>query len=437
MIDAAVRDACPTQAPTSPADMPADVPADMSADEPAAAVLHPTFAQWRALARLCRTADAAEPGVGRLLAPQAPQCAQALRRARAAWRQRRGDPMATDRAPPWRALVALAAAAQGLEQRLRARPAGYFTPAGSVIGQGLLLQMPAMKAWLQTAFVHAAAVPPDAPREVAVARAGEAVVTQCLALCGAGDGHARRNQLLQLLADHGHRDPLLRLVRRAGRGWLPKGWAESWEQVTGIGPDKATIDALKAAMAQATPALDRWAQPPTPAAAPPAAPQAVPAAASGVSGRRPASGATGLPVILRARHLPGRVLWGAGAAAVLALATGLALHLRAGNGATDALWVVFHDDGGKTMSIDPESIRRDGRQLTYRVGVVWQRERRSSVAVFTTDCDTRERRLETVQHYSGTRYDTATRYEVRGTPAGAWPATGVDVALLRAACAQP
>jgi hypothetical protein len=59
------------------------------------------------------------------------------------------------------------------------------------------------------------------------------------------------------------------------------------------------------------------------------------------------------------------------------------------------------------------------------------------VAVFTTDCVTRERRLETVQHYNGTRYDTATRYEVRGIPAGAWPPTGVDVALLRAACAQP
>lgn len=429
MIDAPARDAGPTQAPPSPVDVPPG--------EPAATVPHPSFAQWRALARLCRTAEAAEPGIGRLLRPQAPQCAEALRRARAAWRQRRSDPLATNRAPPWRALVALAAAAQGLEQRLRARPAGFFAPAGSAIGQGLLLQMPVMKAWLQTGFQQAAAVPRDAPRDEALARAGEAVVGQCLVLCGAVDGFERRNHLVQLLGDHGHREPLLRLVRRAGRGWLPKGWAESWEQITGVGQDKAAIEALQAAMAQAAPALDRWAQPPTPAAPSPAPLVAEPAAASGVSGRWPASGAAGMPMILRARHLPGRVLWGAGAAAVLALATGLVLHLRAGNGATDALWVVFHEDGGKTMSIDPESIRRDGRQLTYRVGVVWLRERRSSVAVFTTDCITRERRLETVQHYSGTRYDTATRYEVRGTPAGAWPPTGVDVALLRAACAQP
>ena len=429
MIDAPARDAGPTQAPPSPVDVPTA--------EPAAAVPQPSFAQWRALARLCRTADAAEPGIGRLLRPQAPQCAQALRRARAAWRQRRGDPLATHQAPPWRALVALAAAAQGLEQRLRARPPGFFAPAGSAIGQGLLLQMPVMKAWLQTGFQQAAAVPRDAPQDEAVARAGEAVVCQCLVLCGAVDGFERRNHLVQLLGDHGHREPLLRLVRRAGRGWLPKGWAESWEQIIGIGQDKAAIEALQAAMAHAAPALNRWAQPPTPAAPSPAPLIAEPASASGVSGRLPASAAAGMPVILRARHLPGRVLWGVGAAAVLALATGLVLHLRAGNGATDALWVVFHEDGRTTMSIDRDSIRRDGRQLTYRVGVVWPRERRSSVAVFTTDCDTRERRLETVQHYSGTRYDTATRYEVRGTPAGAWPPTGVDVALLRAACAQP
>ena len=72
--------------------------------------------------------------------------------------------------------------------------------------------------------------------------------------------------------------------------------------------------------------------------------------------------------------------------------------------------------------------------MGYRVSVVRRREGRSAVATFTTDCATRQRRLETVQHYSGTRYETATRYEVRGSSAGEWPATGIDVALLRAAC---
>ncbi len=404
--------------------------------EPSAAVPAPSFAQWRALARLCRPSVTGEALAGRLLGPKAPQCAQALRRARAAWRQRRNGVPDGHRVPPWRALVALAAAAQGFEQRLRARPAGYFAPAGSPIGQGLLLQMPAMKAWLQSGLPQAAALPPDAPREAAVAGAGEAVVRQCLALCGADDGFERRRHLIRMLDDHGHREPLLRLVRRAGRDCLPKGWAGSWEQMAGLGADQAAIDALTVAMAQATSALDRWAQALQPAAPSPP-PVAAAAGGPGAPGHRPALPAGGMPLILRARHLPARALWAAGAAAVLAVAIGLALHLRGGNDATDARWVVFHDEGGSTMSIDPQSIRREGRQLTYRVGVVWAQEGQSSVAVFSTDCSTRMRRLETLQHYKGTRYETPTLYQVRGTPAGPWPATGADVALLRAACEQP
>jgi hypothetical protein len=144
-----------------------------------------------------------------------------------------------------------------------------------------------------------------------------------------------------------------------------------------------------------------------------------------------------MPVILRAAQLPRRVLWGAAGVAVLSVGAGLVLHLNRGNDAAAASWVPFHETDGMTMSIDPASIRRDGRQLTYRVAVVRRSERSSSVAVFTTDCDTRTRRLETVQHYRGMRFETATRYEVRGTPASDWPPLGVDVALLRAACARP
>ena len=418
--------------PASPPPAPALEPAA----EPAADAPPLSFAQWRALVRLCRAVESADPITLRLLGPQARAWAHALREAQAAWR-RRGDPAASPTSPPLPALAAVAVAALGFAQRVRARPVGYFTPPDSALGQGLLLKMPAMKAWLQTGFAQAAAVPADASPAQAVARAGDAVVRQCLALCGADDGFERRGHLVQLLNDHGHREPLLRLVRQAGGAWLPKDWAAGWEQLTGTGQDKAAIDALQAAMAKATPKLARWAQEPKPAAPPPLAMPAAEVAATSQAVEHPAlAPSAGRPVILRAAQLPRRLLWGCGAAAALALAVGLALHLTAGNGVAKARWVIYHADDVKTMAIDPESIRRDGRYLTYRVGVVRSREQRSSVAVFTTDCATTERRLETVQHYSGANYDTATRYEVRGTPAGTWPPSGADVALLRAACAQ-
>jgi hypothetical protein len=281
-------------------------------------------------------------------------------------------------------------------------------------------------------------VPPESPPDLAAERAREALVRQCLALCDAQDSFHRRRHLVQLLHDHGYREPLLRLVRGAGRGALPKGWAEGWEQIAGIDEDRKAIEALSAAMAAATPALDLWAQEPRPApVAPPgggADRRAAPAPPEPPSAVRAGSA---MPMILRAAQLPQRTLWAIVAAAVLAVGVGLTLHLTRGNAAASAGWVPFHEADGVTMSIDPASIRRDGRQLTYKVAVVRRSERSSSVAVFTSDCDTRRRRLETVQHYSGMRFDTATRYEVRGTPAGEWPPLGVDVALLRAACARP
>lgn len=394
-------------------------------------------AQWRQLAGLCRWIERDDAAAQALLGPRARPCAQALRHARGVWRQRRSDAQAGSRLPPLPALRALAAAAQRLALRRRQRPAAFYAPATTAIGQGLLLRLPTLKGWLRESFAQEAVVPPGSPPEPAAERAREAVVRECLALCGAQDSYHRRRHLVQLLHEHGYREPLLRLVHRAGRDTVPKGWAEGWEQIAGIDEDSKAIDALLAAMAAAMPALDTWAQEPRPAAvAPPAA----------VSGRPPAPASPGqpgavrtgqaMPVILRAAQLPRRVLWGAAGVAVLAVGAGLVLHLNRGNDAAAAGWVPFHETDGMTMSIDPASIRRDGRQLTYRVAVVRRSERSSSVAVFTTDCDTRTRRLETVQHYRGMRFETATRYEVRGTPAGDWPPLGVDVALLRAACAR-
>ena len=394
-------------------------------------------AQWRQLAWLCRWIERDDANAQALLGPRAQPCVQAMRHAQGAWRQRRGDSQTDKRPPPVRALRALAAAAQRLALRLRQRPETFYAPVTTPIGQGLLLRLPALKAWLRDAFPQAAAVPPESPPDLAAERAREALVRECLALCGAQDTYHRRRHLVQLLHEHGYREPLLRLVRRAGHGTVPKGWAEGWEQIAGIDEDRKAIEALSAAMAAATPALDTWAQEPRPApVAPPpgvAAGQQPPA-----SPRRPpearADGAK--PIILRAAQLPRRTLWVVAGVVVLAVGAGLALHLTRGNEAAAAGWVPFHEAEGVTMSIDPASIRRDGRQLTYRVAVVRRSERISSVAVFTSDCDTRTRRLETVQHYRGMQFETATRYEVRGTPAPDWPPTGVDVALLRAACAR-
>ena len=415
-----------------------------------------TRAQWGQLARLCRWIERDDPVHRAVLGPKAAPCVQALRAARAAWRQRCRDGADAGgglRPPPVQALRAAAAAIDHVAQRVRQRPAGFFAPATTAIGHGLLLRTPALKAWLRDGFAAEAAVPDGSPPEAATARARDALLRRCLALCGVEDSFQRRRHLVQLLHDHGHREPLLRLVRRAGRGWLPADWAGSWEAITDIGNDRQAIDALEAALGTLTPALVRWqadlratasapasASSATPApAAGPEAPRAAPRAAPPADPARTAAAALGaaLPIIVRAASLPRRVQWAVGAVVVLALGLGLAAHLTRGNGATDAPWVAYHEADGTTMSIDPASIQRDGRQLTYRVGVAWKREGRSAVAVFTTDCLTRQRRIETVQHYRGTRFETATRYEVRGTPAGEWPAIGIDVALLRAACARP
>jgi hypothetical protein len=143
-----------------------------------------------------------------------------------------------------------------------------------------------------------------------------------------------------------------------------------------------------------------------------------------------------LPLVVRASGLPSWLRWAAAAGAVLAVGLGLVGQLTRSNGAADARWAVHHDADSATMAFDPDSIRREGRQLTCRVGMVWRRNGNSAVVVFTADCLSRKRRIETVKHYRGLRYETATRYEVRGTPAGEWSATGVDGALLRAACTQ-
>ena len=74
--------------------------------------------------------------------------------------------------------------------------------------------------------------------------------------------------------------------------------------------------------------------------------------------------------------------------------------------------------------------------VEQRVAVVRRREDSSAVAWYTADCDTRQRRLESVQHYRGTRFETALRREVRGKPVGPWPSGGADVRLLQAACAR-
>jgi hypothetical protein len=133
--------------------------------------------------------------------------------------------------------------------------------------------------------------------------------------------------------------------------------------------------------------------------------------------------------------LPARLLWWAGGTALLAIGVGLALHLRGGTGPAAAKWVVFHVSDGATLSIDPASIQRSGTTLTYNVAAVRTKEGRSSIAVYSTDCRTRQRRLETVQHYRGTRFNTPTLYEVRGTASSDWPSFGPDVDLLKAACA--
>jgi hypothetical protein len=411
-----------------------------------------TRAQWGQLVRLCRWIERDDPVHRAVLGPKAAPCVQALRAARAAWRRQRRNRAEAGgglRPPPVQALRAAASAIDHVAQRVRQRPAGFFAPAATAIGHGLLLRMPALKAWLRDGFAAEAAVPAGSPPAAATARARDALLRRCLALCGVEDSFQRRRHLVQLLHDHGHREPLLRLVRRAGRGWLPADWAGSWEAITDIGDDRQAIDALEAALGTLTPALVRWqADLRTTAPAPASATSATPAPAAGPEARRAAPPAApartaaaarsaALPIIVRAASLPRRVQWAAGAVVVLALGLGLAAHLTRGNGATDAPWMAYHEADGTTMSIDPASIRREGRQLTYRVGVAWKREGRSAVAVFTTDCLTRQRRIETVQHYRGTRFETATRYEVRGTPAGEWPAIGIDVALLRAACARP
>lgn len=420
----------------------ANTPASMpDAEATPAAPAGPPQAPWRPLARLCRRVERNDPAWQALLGPHAGPAVQALRRAQAAWRDHRREPAhghdTPPRPPPIKALHAAATAAARVDQRVKARPAAFFAPAPKPLGTELLLQLPQLKDWLQRDFVREAALPPDAPRESAVARAREVLLRQCLTLSGVGDSLQRRRHLLQLLHDHAYAEPLLHLVRRAGRDWLPRGWAEDWEAIADVDDDRRAVEALKAALGNLVPAVERWCASLKPAAPVPAAP-ASGLAPSAAPARSPTPGPahTGQPLILQAARLPRGVLWAVGTTVLLGLGLGLFAHLKGGNGLDDARWAVYHDADGETMAIDPDSIRRDGRQLTYRVGVVWTRENKSAVAVFTADCSTRQRRLETVQHYRGLRFETATRYEVRGTPAGPWPATGVDAALLRAACAQ-
>lgn len=407
-----------------------------------AAPARPRPVTWWPLARLCRQVERGDAAWLGALGPQALPAVKAMRRAQAAWRARRRGPAGPEGKPlpppPVGALRTAALAAAGAALRVGARPAGFFVPAPTPFGPGLLLNLPQFKDWLHRDFVREAAVPPDAPPEHAAARAREVLLRQCLTLSGVDDSLQRRGHLLQLLRDHGHDQPLLDLVRRAARDGLPRGWAGDWEAIADTHDDHRAIDALRAALGTLVPALDRWCASLNPVAPVPAGPAAGPVA-SAVSAPRATSEAarSAEPLILQAARLPRGLLWAFGGAAVLAVGLGLVAHLTAGNGATDARWAVYHEADGVRMAIDPDSIRRDGRHLSYRVGLVWTRENKSAVAVFTGHCGTGRRRIETVQHYRGLRFETATLYEVRGTPAGQWPDTGVDVALLRAACAQP
>lgn len=414
-----------------------------AADAPSAPA-DPRPVTWRHLARLCRQVERGDAAWLGALGPQALPAVKAMRRAQAAWRDHRRSAAGAGgtalRPPPLGALRAAATAAAEAAQRMRARPAGFFLPGLTPLGPGLLLNLPQFKDWLHRDFVREAAVPPDAPPERAAARAREVLLRQCLSLSGVDDSLQRRHHLLQLLRDHGHDQPLLELVRRAGKAWLPLGWAGDWEAIADTQDERRALDALRAALGTLVAALDRWCASLKPVAPVPAGPAVAPvASAARGPGAAAAAARSAAPLILQAARLPRGVIWAFGGAAVLAVSVGLVAHLTAGNGATDARWAVYHVDeaDGVRMAIDPDSIRRDGRLLTYRVGLVWTRENKSAVAVFTGHCGTGRRRIETVQHYRGLRFETATLYEVRGTPAGEWPDTGVDVALLRAACAQP
>lgn len=400
--------------------------------------------QWRSLARLCRWVERDEREATQLFGPRVLGAVRALRQAQAVRRRRRHDRSAPLRAAPTARLAALADAAGRWAARPGQRPRLFFAPASGTLGPGLLLRLHELKHWLHQHFPLEAAVPPDATPEVAAQRAREVLMRQCLALCGSDDGFHRRRHLLQLLAEHGHLEPLLRLVRRAAEDWAPQGWAASWGVLAGIDDDERALAEIDRASAAAARALGTWStQPSTAPAATAAAPTALEpsSGAASTTARTPRAAATlpatrEGPLILRVLQLPGRVRWTAAAAVVLVVGIGLGLHLRGGDGPAAARWVVFYEADGTTMSIDPDSIRRDGRLLTYRVGVVRSRENSSAVAVFTADCDRRQRRLETVQHYRGTRFQTATLYEVRGTSTSPWAPGGVDVRLLQAACEQ-
>lgn len=407
-----------------------------------------SIAQWRSLARLCRWVERDEREAAQLFGPRVLGAVRALRQAQAVRRRRRHDRSAVFRAAPFARLAALADAAGRWAVRPGQRPQAFYAPATSTLGPGLLLRLHELKDWLHQHFPLEAAVPPDAAPADAARHAREVLMRQCLALCGSDDGFHRRRHLLQLLSEHGYHEPLLRLVRRATADWAPAGWAADWSVLGGIDDDERTLAEIDQASAAAARALGTWSTQPSKApAAPAAAPfasaasaDAVPTAARAACTDRTARTAATLPsmdegpLILRVLQLPSRLRWTVAAAAVLAVGIGLVLHLRGGDGPAAARWVVFLEADGTTMSIDPDSIRRDGRLLTYRVGVVRSHENSSAVAVFTADCDRRERRLETVQHYRGTRFQTATLYEVRGTPTSPWAPGRGDVRLLQAAC---
>ena len=408
-------------------------------------------APWRPLARLLRWLEQDPARAVAVLGPRARAAAAAMRAARDCGRQRRHAGEASSTPLPLDALRTLADAARQFDARLRARPPGWFAPAPTAVGPALVLQMPALKTWLRESFAQEVARVDGALPAPTAERAREVLMRRCIALGALDDSYLRRHHLLQLLADHGHGQPLLELAQRAAQDWAPPGWAEDWPQVAGLAPDEVAVRALGRALSDVVAPLQAWCSVPKPQAAdadpdPAPAPSPAPgpgtaapaARASRAAPHRARGGAGGswqppLQALRRWAGNPRHVLWTAGGAAVAAVGLGLSMHL---SGPASARWVTYHDADGTTMSIDPDSIERSGRQLTYRVGIVRRREDSSAVAWFTTDCDTRERRLEAVQHYRGTRFDTAVRREVRGKPVGTWPSGGADVRLLKAACAQ-
>lgn len=434
-----------TPAPDTPAARDTPPAGPQPAQVPAAAGPGLTWGQWRQLARLQRWLQSNGPDARAVLGPRAAPAETAMREARALGRQRLLNGEVPGKPLPVDVLSELAAAARQFEARVRARPAGWFAKASTAMTPQLLLQMPALKAWLRDSFALEVSGPDQSLPVPVAERAREALMRRCMALGAPEDTYLRRRHLLQLLNDHGYQLPLLVLARRSARGWAPAGWAGDWQQVAGLDADNEAVERLAGVLSDAASRLRSWnaahkppaapASEPAPSPVPPAPTPRKPAARTRPSAApRPStpSWQAALQALRRWAAHPRYVLGTAGVAVVAVVGVGLTLHL---SGPASAQWVTYFDEGGTTMSIDPDSIERNGRQLSYRVAVVRRREDSSSIAWFTTDCSTRQRRLETIQHYRGTRFDTALSREVRGKPVGTWPSGGADVRLLQAACA--